>query len=75
MIAESIALARNQQEAQRVEPTSSELALFDDVEAEHSVAAPEPEVVSILSQLCVVSSIMSIFAFLNDVPAFLGGGG
>ncbi|CAL8089423.1 unnamed protein product [Prunus armeniaca] len=43
--------------------------------AEHFVAAPEPEVVSILSQLCLVSSILSIFAFLNDVPAFLGGGG
>ncbi|CAL2230071.1 unnamed protein product [Prunus armeniaca] len=43
--------------------------------AEHFVAAPEPKVVSILSQLCLVSSILSIFAFLNDVPAFLGGGG
>ncbi|CAL9006237.1 unnamed protein product, partial [Prunus brigantina] len=38
VIAESIALAKQQQEAQRAEPTSSELALFDDVEAEHSTA-------------------------------------
>ncbi|CAL8168355.1 unnamed protein product [Prunus armeniaca] len=43
VIAESIALAKQHQEAQRTEPTSSELALSDDVEAEHSVAVPEPE--------------------------------
>ncbi|KAI5347477.1 hypothetical protein L3X38_015356 [Prunus dulcis] len=43
VIAESIELARRQQEAQRIEPTSSELPLFDEVEAEHSAAVPEPE--------------------------------
>ncbi|CAL8167611.1 unnamed protein product [Prunus armeniaca] len=44
VIAESIALAKQHEEAQRAEPTSSELALFDDVEAEHSVTAPKLEV-------------------------------
>ncbi|CAL2246206.1 unnamed protein product [Prunus armeniaca] len=44
VIAESIALAKQQEEAQRADPTSSELALFDDVEAEHSAATPELEV-------------------------------
>ncbi|CAL9007800.1 unnamed protein product [Prunus brigantina] len=44
VIAESIALAKQEEEAQRAEPTGSELALFDDVEAEHSAAAPELEV-------------------------------
>ncbi|CAL9024629.1 unnamed protein product [Prunus brigantina] len=43
VIAESIALAKQQEEAQSTEPTSSELALFDDMEAEHSAAAPEPD--------------------------------
>ncbi|KAI5316280.1 hypothetical protein L3X38_045456 [Prunus dulcis] len=44
VIAKSIELAKRQQEAQRTEPTSLELALFDKVEAEHSAAVPEPEV-------------------------------
>ncbi|CAL8084744.1 unnamed protein product [Prunus armeniaca] len=44
IIAESIELAKKQQENQRAEPTSSELALFDDVDAEHSVAIPASEV-------------------------------
>ncbi|CAL8152486.1 unnamed protein product [Prunus armeniaca] len=43
IIAKSIELAKKQQEAQRTEPTSSELALFDDVEAEHSAAIPASE--------------------------------
>ncbi|KAI5320911.1 hypothetical protein L3X38_040619 [Prunus dulcis] len=42
-IARSIELAKRQQQAQRTEPTSLELALFDEVEAEHSAAVPEPE--------------------------------
>ncbi|KAI5347520.1 hypothetical protein L3X38_015399 [Prunus dulcis] len=40
VIAESIELAKKQQEAQRTEPTSSELALFNEVEAEHSAVVP-----------------------------------
>ncbi|KAI5347454.1 hypothetical protein L3X38_015333 [Prunus dulcis] len=44
VIAESIELAKRQQEAQRTEPTSSELTLFDEVEVEHSASVPEPEV-------------------------------
>ncbi|CAL9018541.1 unnamed protein product [Prunus brigantina] len=40
VIAESIALAQKQQEKTRAELTSSELALFEDPEAEHSTAAP-----------------------------------
>ncbi|CAL2277221.1 unnamed protein product [Prunus armeniaca] len=44
IIAESIALAKQQQEAQGTELTNLELALFDDVEAEHSTAVPKPEV-------------------------------
>ncbi|KAI5347416.1 hypothetical protein L3X38_015295 [Prunus dulcis] len=43
-IARSIELAKRQQQAQRTEPTSLELALFDEVEAEHSAAVPEPEI-------------------------------
>ncbi|CAL8119074.1 unnamed protein product [Prunus armeniaca] len=42
VIAESIALAKQQQEAQKAKPISSKLALFDDVEAEHSAAAQMP---------------------------------
>ncbi|CAL2265900.1 unnamed protein product [Prunus armeniaca] len=38
VIVESIALAQKQQEIPRAELTSSELALFEDVEAEHSTA-------------------------------------
>ncbi|CAL8087273.1 unnamed protein product [Prunus armeniaca] len=41
---ESFELAKKQKEAQRAEPTSSELALFDDVEVEHFAAIPAPEV-------------------------------
>ncbi|KAI5320954.1 hypothetical protein L3X38_040662 [Prunus dulcis] len=44
VIAESIELAKRQQEAQRTEPTSSELPLFDEVDTEHSAAVPEPEI-------------------------------
>ncbi|CAL8117093.1 unnamed protein product [Prunus armeniaca] len=44
IIAESIALAKQQQEAQTTGPTSSELAIFDAVEAEHSAVVLEPEV-------------------------------
>ncbi|CAL2230259.1 unnamed protein product [Prunus armeniaca] len=44
VIAKSIELAKKQQEVQRTEPTTSELALFDEVEAEHSAAAPAPKV-------------------------------
>ncbi|CAL2255422.1 unnamed protein product [Prunus armeniaca] len=44
IIAESIELAKKQQEAQRTEPTSSELALFDDVKVEHFAAIPASEV-------------------------------
>ncbi|KAI5347448.1 hypothetical protein L3X38_015327 [Prunus dulcis] len=40
VIVETIELAKKQQEAQRTEPTSSELALFDEVEAEYSTAIP-----------------------------------
>ena len=43
MIAESIALAQKQQKGPGAELTSSELALFEDAEAEHSTAAPEAE--------------------------------
>ena len=43
MIAESIALAQKQQKGPSAELTSSELALFEDAEAEHSIAAPEAE--------------------------------
>ena len=49
IIAESIELAKKQQETQRAEPTSSELALFDDVDVEHSASIPAYEVVPILS--------------------------
>ncbi|BBG93679.1 autoinhibited Ca2+-ATPase 11 [Prunus dulcis] len=41
--AESIALAQKQQKGPSAELTSSELALFEDAEAEHSTAAPEAE--------------------------------
>ncbi|CAL8135256.1 unnamed protein product [Prunus armeniaca] len=44
IIAVTIALAKQQHEAQRIEPTSLELALFDDVEVEHSAIVPEHEV-------------------------------
>ena len=43
MIAESIALAQKQQKGLGAELTSSEQALFEDAEAEHSTAAPEAE--------------------------------
>ncbi|CAL2256895.1 unnamed protein product [Prunus armeniaca] len=43
VIAESIELAKKQQEAQTAKPTSSKLVLFDDVETEHSVAIPAPK--------------------------------
>ncbi|BBH05389.1 autoinhibited Ca2+-ATPase 11 [Prunus dulcis] len=43
VIAESIALAQKQQKGPGAELTSSELALFEDAEAEHSTAAPEAE--------------------------------
>ncbi|BBN67633.1 hypothetical protein Prudu_136S000500 [Prunus dulcis] len=43
VIAESIALAQKQQKGLGAELTSSELALFEDAEAEHSTAAPEAE--------------------------------
>ncbi|CAL8082549.1 unnamed protein product [Prunus armeniaca] len=43
VIAESIALAQKQQEKTRAELTSSELALFEDLEAEYSTAAPAAE--------------------------------
>ena len=43
MIAESIALAQKQQKGPSAELTSSELALFEDAEAEHSTAVPEAE--------------------------------
>ncbi|KAI5338501.1 hypothetical protein L3X38_017772 [Prunus dulcis] len=43
VIAESIELAKKQQEAKAGEPTSSELALFDDVEAENSSTVAEPK--------------------------------
>ncbi|KAI5333552.1 hypothetical protein L3X38_023683 [Prunus dulcis] len=62
VIAKNIALAKKHQEAQRAEPTGSELALLDDmevehlaivpeyeVEAEHSVTVPKPEVTSVMS--------------------------
>lgn len=42
MIAESIALAKKQQETQGAELTSSELVLFEDAKAEHSTAVPVP---------------------------------
>ncbi|CAL2229285.1 unnamed protein product [Prunus armeniaca] len=52
VIAESISLAKQQEEeAQRAEPTSLELALFDDEEAEHSAAAQMPMEQSKLSIL------------------------
>ncbi|BBG93315.1 hypothetical protein Prudu_001289 [Prunus dulcis] len=41
VIAESIALAQKQQKGPGAELTSSELALFEDAEAEHSTAVPE----------------------------------
>ncbi|CAL8169612.1 unnamed protein product [Prunus armeniaca] len=40
VIAKSIALVKKQQETQRAELTSSELALFEDAEVEHSTAVP-----------------------------------
>ena len=43
MIAESIALAQKQREDTRAVLTSSELALFEDPEAEQSTAAPATE--------------------------------
>ena len=43
MIAESIGLAQKQQKIPRVQLTSSELALFEDAEAEHSTAIQAPE--------------------------------
>ncbi|XP_034198185.1 uncharacterized protein LOC117613720, partial [Prunus dulcis] len=43
VIAESIALAQKQQKGPSAELTSSELALFEDAEAEHSTAVPEAE--------------------------------
>ena len=43
MIAESIALSQKQQKGPSAELTSSELALFEDAEAEHSTAVPEAE--------------------------------
>ncbi|CAL8168402.1 unnamed protein product [Prunus armeniaca] len=43
VIAESIALAQKQQEDTRAGLTSSELALFEDPEAEHSTAVPAAE--------------------------------
>ena len=43
MIAESIALAQKQQKGPSAELTSSELALFEDAEAEHSTAVLEAE--------------------------------
>ncbi|CAL9025006.1 unnamed protein product [Prunus brigantina] len=43
VIAESIALAQKQQEKTRAELTSSELALFENPEAEQSTAAPATE--------------------------------
>ncbi|CAL9001804.1 unnamed protein product, partial [Prunus brigantina] len=43
VIAESIALAQEQQEKTRAELTSSELALFENPEAEQSTAAPATE--------------------------------
>ncbi|VVA41671.1 PREDICTED: aminotransferase, partial [Prunus dulcis] len=43
VIAESIALAQKQQKGPGAELTSSELALFEDAEAEHSTAVPEAE--------------------------------
>ena len=43
MIAESIGLAQKQQKIPRVQLTSSELALFEDAEAEHSTAVLAPE--------------------------------
>ncbi|BBH05113.1 autoinhibited Ca2+-ATPase 11 [Prunus dulcis] len=44
VIAESIALAQKQQKGPGAELTSSELAFFEDAEAEQSTAAPEAEV-------------------------------
>ncbi|XP_020411150.1 uncharacterized protein LOC109946780 [Prunus persica] len=43
VIAESIALAQRQQKNPRAELTSSELAFFKDIEAEHSAAVPASE--------------------------------
>ncbi|CAL8163069.1 unnamed protein product [Prunus armeniaca] len=43
VIAESITLAQKQQEKTRAELTSLELALFEDLEAEHSTTAPAAE--------------------------------
>ncbi|BBN68985.1 autoinhibited Ca2+-ATPase 11 [Prunus dulcis] len=43
VIVESIALAQKQQKGPSAELTSSELALFEDAEAEHSTAIPEAE--------------------------------
>ncbi|CAL8168692.1 unnamed protein product [Prunus armeniaca] len=43
VIAESIALAQKQQESTRAELTSSEFALFEDAEAEHSTAVSAAE--------------------------------
>ncbi|BBN68185.1 hypothetical protein Prudu_320S000300 [Prunus dulcis] len=43
VIVESIALAQKQQKGPSAELTSSELALFEDAEAEHSTATPEAE--------------------------------
>ncbi|BBH02596.1 autoinhibited Ca2+-ATPase 11 [Prunus dulcis] len=43
VIAESIALAQKHQKGPSAELTSSELALFEDAEAEHSTAVPEAE--------------------------------
>lgn len=65
MIAESIELAKKQQEAQGGELTHSELALFDDVEAENSAAVPTPEVfsltASILPSFTKVLTIVAVF--------------
>ncbi|CAL9000949.1 unnamed protein product [Prunus brigantina] len=46
MLKKSIALAQKQQETQRAELTSSELALFEDAEAEHSIAVLAEQSVS-----------------------------
>ncbi|CAL8116914.1 unnamed protein product [Prunus armeniaca] len=58
MIALIISHAKKEQEVQSTELTSSELDLFDELEAEHSVAVPDLEVEKdrILGELAVVTS-------------------
>ncbi|CAL9000569.1 unnamed protein product [Prunus brigantina] len=78
VIAESIALAKQQEEAQRAELTSLELALLGEVEAEHSAAAPAPDIevaeVNTAGVLAVVTSplkplIVAISMPIHSIPS------